>query len=136
MTDGTVDCIATHHMPLDFDSKVLEFEYARNGMTGLETCYSVLKTVLPGLSEKRWVELLSINPRKIFGLDQPVIDKSKDACLTIFSPAGKTAIASSEFYSKSGNSPFAGKSLQGAVHGTVRRETTFFRTKRTTNGNS
>lgn len=129
VADGTVDCIATHHMPLDFDSKVLEFEYAKNGMTGLETCYPVLKTILPSINEKRWVELLSINPRKIFGLEQPTIDKSKEACITVFSPNGSTTIAASDFYSKSGNSPFVEKTLEGVVYGTVRHQTTFFRTK-------
>ncbi len=129
VADGTIDCIATHHMPLDYDSKVLEFEYAKNGMTGLETCYAVLKTILPNVSEARWIELLSINPRKIFGLTQPTIKTNEKACLTIFSPRGKTVVNSSDFYSRSANSAFIGKELEGTVLGTVQHDKVFFRNK-------
>ena len=135
VADGTIDCIATHHMPQEYDSKVLEFEYAKNGMTGLETCYPVLKTILPGISESRWLELLCINPRKIFGLPQPVINKNENACLTLFSPKGKTNIAAGDFYSKSVNTPFAGKELNGAVYGTVQQDKIFLSNKKKYNGN-
>lgn len=125
--DGTVDCIATHHMPQDYDSKVLEFEYAKNGMIGLETSYMVLKTVLPAISEQRWVELLSVNARKIFGMAQPVLEMNQPATLTMFSPAGATAVDNHYFYSKSHNSPFIGKQLNGKVIGTVRQDKLFIR---------
>jgi dihydroorotase len=130
VTDGTIDCIATHHMPHDYDSKVLEFEYAKNGMTGLETCYPVLKTILPDISEDRWVELLSLNARKIFALEMPVINMNEKACLTLFSPEGKTKIDTGEFYSRSVNTPFAGKELKGEVFGTVQQDKIFIRNKR------
>lgn len=130
VADGTIDCIATHHMPYDYDSKVLEFEYAKNGMTGLETCYPVLKTILPAVSEKRWVELLSLNARRIFGLETPVINNNNNACLTLFNPEGKTKIEAGEFYSRSVNTPFAGKELNGEVFGTVQQDKMFIRNKR------
>ena len=130
VADGTIDCIATHHMPQEYDSKVLEFEYAKNGMTGLETCYPVLKTILPAISESHWLELLCINPRKIFGLEQPVINKNEKACFTLFSPKGKTNIGAGDFYSKSVNTPFAGKELNGAVYGTVQQDNFFLRIKK------
>ncbi|HUQ67276.1 MAG TPA: dihydroorotase [Flavitalea sp.] len=129
VTDGTIDCIATHHMPHDYDSKVLEFEYAKNGMTGLETCYAVLKTILPAVSEKQWVDLLSLNARKIFGLEHLSINKNEKATLTLFSPGGKTKIASHEFYSRSVNTPFAGKELSGSVLGTIQNNKLFIRNK-------
>ena len=125
--DGTIDCITSHHVPHEYDSKVLEFEYAKNGMIGLESCYPVLKTILPKIAESKWVELLSTNPRKIFGLTQPVIQKNAEACLTIFSPEGETLIDRSFFYSKSGNSPFIGKKLSGKVIGTIQQGKVFTR---------
>ncbi len=125
VADGTVDCIATHHMPHEYDSKVLEFEYAKNGMTGLETCYSVLKTILPSISETRWVELLSTNPRRIFGLEPASINKKEAASLTLFSPSEKTYFEKKAIRSKSINSPFIGMEMNGRIIGTIKREKIF-----------
>jgi dihydroorotase len=121
-------------MPQDYDSKVLEFEYAKNGMTALETCYAALHTAMPGIAEKRWVELLATNPRKIFGLKQSVLKEKEECAITIFSPAGTTWKDNDDFYSKSHNSPFAGKELQGKVYGTVVNGKSFFTTKKKLNG--
>lgn len=127
INDGTIDCIATHHMPHEYDSKILEFEYAKNGMVGLETCYACLKTAMPDLDDAKWVELLSTNPRKIFGLEIGGVNVHSPAALTIFTPVGTETIDSAFFYSKSQNSAFIGKELKGKVVGTIRGEKLFIR---------
>jgi dihydroorotase len=123
--DGTIDCIATHHMPHEYDSKVLEFEYAKNGMTGLETTYAVLKTAMPEVPESRWVELLSTNPRKIFGLQSVSLQKGAAASITIFEPATAITVDEKRFQSKSRNSAFSGKQLTGKVRGIVNGDKVF-----------
>jgi dihydroorotase len=123
--NGTVDCIATHHLPHETDSKVVEFETAAFGMIGLETCYAAIKTSLPGISESRMVELMSLNARKIFGLETPVIKKDAPAVVTIYQPSEQIMVKESFFRSRSRNSAFIGKQLEGKVLGVVNRERLF-----------
>ena len=120
--DGTVDCIATHHLPHEYDSKVLEFENAKYGMTGLETSYGILKTILPELNEKKIIELLSVNARKIFGLDKPRLEAGQSCSLTLFNPVSSWTLLETEIKSKSKNTPFIGKELKGKVVGIINGE--------------
>lgn len=119
--DGTIDCIATHHLPHEFDSKTVEFEYAKYGMIGLETAFAAINTAVPGVNPDKWVELLSINPRRLFGLQQATIKEANQAAFTLFDPEAKWQVTEKSFLSKSKNSPFVGRELTGKVIGIVNK---------------
>jgi dihydroorotase len=116
--DGTIDCIASHHFPQDWDHKVCEFEYAAFGMTGLQTAFSAVNHLMKDLSNDRLIDLFSNNARNIFGLPSSIIKEGNNAELTIFN---KTATALFNNKSKSSNSAFAKITLQGLVKGIVNK---------------
>ncbi|HEY2728187.1 MAG TPA: dihydroorotase [Parafilimonas sp.] len=116
--DGFVDCIASHHLPQDWDSKTCEFEYAKPGMIGLQTAYAVVQTVLPGLSPEKIANLFSVNARKIFHLNETKIEEGKQAELTLFNTSD-FILKKENIKSKSQNSAFINVPLHGNVIGIV-----------------
>lgn len=123
--DGTVDCIASHHLPHEFDSKILEFEYAKFGMTGLETVYAAMKTYLPELNEEKLIRLLSQNPRKIFSLPESNIETGRRCQISLFLPDSSWAFTEKVTRSKSKNSPLLNRQLKGRPIGVINGEQLF-----------
>ena len=121
ITSGIVDCIATHHLPHEKDSKVLEFEYAKFGMLALETAFAVLNTAVPGVDTSSWVNLLSINARNLFNLNHATIQEGNKACITLFDPGKKWKVGKHHLKSKSSNTPFIGIELTGKPLGIINK---------------
>jgi dihydroorotase len=121
--DGTIDCIATHHLPQDIDHKVVEFEYAHFGMVGLETSFAVVRTCFPELPLENLLGLLSNKPRSIFDLETASINVNTNACLTLFLPDEKWHV--DQLRSKSKNSPFLGRELTGKPVGIINKDKLF-----------
>ncbi|HYC27644.1 MAG TPA: dihydroorotase, partial [Chitinophagaceae bacterium] len=103
--------------------KVCEFEHARFGMIGLETCFGVMRSI--GVSAEKFVQLASLNPRRIFGLPQVSVKKHGRADLTIFLPDVIFTLEERHIRSKSKNSPFIGRQLTGRVIGIINGEKLF-----------
>ncbi|MES2004816.1 MAG: dihydroorotase [Bacteroidota bacterium] len=119
--NGGIDCIASHHMPQDWDNKTCEFEYAKNGMTGLETSFAIINHLLPELSRERLVQLFSLNARTIFHLPVSHISENSSAELTLFTTSGTTCISKQTLQSKSPNTPFLDRELNGKILGTIHK---------------
>lgn len=115
LKDGTIDCIASHHIPLHSDEKVCEFEKSLSGMNGLESCFCVSNTVMG--NHEMLLPLMYEAPRKIFGIEVPAIKPGEKACLTLFSPEGSFIPEAKKTLSLSKNSAFEGKQLKGRVYG-------------------
>ncbi len=119
LLDGTIDCMASHHIPQDADAKEVEFEFAREGMIGLETCFSLMHESLDRMDLEDQVSLLCQNPRKIFGLEPLHIREQEMANLTIFNPGRSWTFQKEDIRSRSSNTPFIGKSLKGKIIGVM-----------------
>jgi dihydroorotase len=119
VSDGTIDCIAAHHLPHEYDSKILEFEHAKFGMIGLETAYAVVQTLFPHFSPEKTFALFGGNARKIFNLKPATIEKGSSDNLTLYNPSTRWIFDLTKTVSKSKNSAFDGKTFTGKAVGVI-----------------
>jgi dihydroorotase len=68
------------------------------------------------------VALLSVNPRKLLGLNVSSIKENENACLTLFCPNEEWIYERNNVQSRSKNSPFVGKKLTGKVIGIINKD--------------
>ena len=121
--NGTVDFIASHHQPQDWDHKVCEFEYAKDGMEGLESVYGAAR--ICGISPEGFVKMQAENIRTIFNLPVPVINTNEPANLTLFNTDEEYIFQEKNIYSKCRNNAFIGKTLKGKVIGIINGDKVF-----------
>jgi dihydroorotase len=119
VADGTVDCIASHHSPQQWDDKQVEFEYAENGMLTLQTMLPMLLQLSADIPVEKWVELLTQKPRDIFNLKQTQIAPGAEACITVFNTNATWNYDDANNHSLSQNSPLYGQTLSGKVLGVI-----------------
>jgi dihydroorotase len=121
LADGTIDAIASDHAPFDQDSKRLPFASAAFGIVGLETLLPLsLELYHNGhLTLLDLVRRLSLAPATILGLPAGRLDEGAPADLVLFDPDKPRRIVVDDFHSKSKNSPFDGRPVQGLVLKTI-----------------
>lgn len=116
LQDGIIDIIATDHAPHSEEEKTKGFIEAPFGIVGLETCFSLMYTnlVLKDLiTLSKLIELLTINPARLFNLDCGEIEVGKIADITLIDLNKKTIINPSKFSSMGKNTPFLNWKCQG-----------------------
>ncbi|MDE5839405.1 MAG: dihydroorotase [Muribaculaceae bacterium] len=109
--DGTIDCIATDHAPHTADEKSRGLRGSAMGVVGLETAFGVCYTSLVKtgiISLQRLIELMALNPRRIFNLEV-----EGDANFTIFDLNHEWTVDSRHFASMGKATPFEGMNLTG-----------------------
>jgi dihydroorotase len=122
VAEGVIDCIASHHFPQDWDNKVCEFEYAKSGMIGLQTAFSVVNDILPGITTERLIDLFTNNARNIFNLPYASIEVNNTADLTLFNRDTMYTFNDGNNKSKCKNSPFLNKTLKGMAYGIINKD--------------
>ena len=129
LKDGTLDCIASDHAPHSIEEKEEEFQYAPNGILGLETEIGLTFSELfhkKILELKDIVEKLSINPRRILNIPVPKFDVGQEANFTILDTDAVWTVDIKKFKSKSKNSPFDKKLLTGRAIAVINNRKMFY----------
>jgi dihydroorotase len=115
LADGTIDVIACDHAPHGRTDKEVEFEYAANGISGLETSLG-LSLNLVSSKILTWPELIarmSLNPARILNLSKGTLETGADADITVIDPLRQWTVDVQAFRSRGKNSPFHGLQMQG-----------------------
>lgn len=121
VADGTIEVVATDHAPHTAEEKARGLAGSAMGIVGLETAFPLLYEylVIRGvLSLEKLVALMSINPRRIFGLEGGV-EPGQAADFAVLDLGATYRIDPETFLSKGRATPFAGWKVRGRTVLTV-----------------
>ncbi|HED24153.1 MAG TPA: dihydroorotase [Firmicutes bacterium] len=124
LLDGTIDAIASDHAPHHPDDKDVEFDFAPFGIAGLETTLPLLLDELASgrvrnLTLPLLIEKMSLAPARILNIPGGTLQPGAAADVTIIDLKRITTVNPGAWYSKSRNTPFAGRQLTGAPVRTI-----------------
>lgn len=115
LLDGTLEVIATDHAPHTAEEKGRGLEKSAMGIVGIETAFPLLYTYLVRrgvLSLEELVELMAVNPRRLFGLEAGLAIGA-DADLVVMDLDTEYVINPEEFLSMGHATPFEGWRVKG-----------------------
>ncbi len=113
LKDGTIDVIVSNHIPLDDESKFLEFDLSDFGIINLQTFASHMASLSSSVDMEVLIEKITDAPRRLLNLAPVTIDIGVKANLTLFDPTCEWTFTPDANLSKSRNSPWLGKTLKG-----------------------
>ena len=122
LRDGTLDIIATDHAPHTDYEKDKEFDFAPNGILGLETALPVTLDVLVRQNKFKLpfvIDLMTRRPAELMKLSGGTLAVGTVADICLFDPAEKWRYDAKNGFSKSSNSPWSGQTLTGRVKTTI-----------------
>lgn len=121
IVDGTIEVIATDHAPHTAEEKSRGLAGSAMGIVGLETAFPLLYKylVLEGVIDLgRLIGLMSVNPRRIFGLGGG-LEPGQEADFTVLDLDARYEVDPATFRSKGRATPFAGWAVQSRAVLTV-----------------
>ena len=121
LASGLIDVVVSAHAPAPAEDKRLPFSESTPGAVGLET---LLPALLAFHHEDRiplvdLIRAVTLAPAKLLGLSAGRIAKGAPADLVLCELDGPVRIEADKLQSKSKNSPFDGRMLQGQVRLTL-----------------
>jgi dihydroorotase len=120
LVEGVIDVIATDHAPHALHEKERDFIEAPPGILGFETAFAVVMDMVrkSELSPLELMRRMSTNAVKILGLPGGTLSPGAAADLVVLDPECRWTYDPAKGYSKSRNSPWAGRDMIGRPRAT------------------
>ena len=125
IADGTADAIATDHAPHTVVDKHVEFGWAINGISGIETALPVLLAAVDAglVPLAAVVQALTTGPARVLGCRwasaAPGLREGDPADLVVVDRDATWTVTPESLASKGRNTPLMGRELRGAVMLTI-----------------
>jgi len=123
IADGTITILASDHAPHCGFEKEREFDLAPFGILGLETELGLFLDILihkrNAIPLPRLIELYTINPARLLGLDRGTLGIGAIADVTLIDPGLEWTVDKEQSFSRSRNNPFHGRELKGRAVRTI-----------------
>lgn len=123
LRDGTIDCLASGHVPVTRRDKLRSLVSAPPGCSGIELALPVALTALyhtEALSLPRLLACMSNAPAAVLGVERGRLRVGDDADLVLFDPDAEWVCRAQDMISLSHSTPFDGKTLRGRVCYTIK----------------
>ena len=113
LKDGVIDGVTSDHNPIDIENKKTEFDHAKFGSIGLESCFGALQSLLP---TEIAISALS-NLKERFNIPFETIEEGNRANITFFNPDVAWTFTEKDIISTSKNAAFINQKLKGKAYG-------------------
>lgn len=113
LKDGTIDGVTSDHDPIDIEHKRTEFDHAKFGSIGLESCFGAL---LHSTNLQTTIKALT-GLKEPFGIQETPIEEGKVANLSLFTPTIDWIFTEESILSTSKNAAMLGQAMTGSVYG-------------------
>jgi len=123
VADGAITVLASDHAPHCNYEKEVEFDQAPFGILGFETELGLFLDILvhqkKAISLTRLIEMFTVEPARLLGLDRGTLSVGAPADITLVNPDLEWTVDKEKSFSRSRNTPFHGRELKGRAVRTI-----------------
>ena len=114
LKEGTIDMVTSDHNPIDIENKKIEFDHAKYGSIGLESCFGALQKAT---DLETAIQVLT--QQSVFNISQSSITQGEKASITLFDPSAEWVFEKEDIIATSKNAALLSQPLLGKAYGIV-----------------
>ena len=114
LKEGTIDMVTSDHNPIDIENKKIEFDHAKYGSIGLESCFGALQK-----ATDLETAIQALTQQSVFNISQSSITKGEKATITLFDPSLQWEFEKEHIIATSKNAALLSQPLLGKAYGIV-----------------